>query len=182
VVSLADRERDDRELVRLANRGDPAGLEGLFRAHGEWVAALATRFVGDPDDALDVMQEVFAYLFERFPGFELTSTMRAYLYPVVRHQSISLVRKRRKVVEIDRGSRPPAELTFWPDDPGDLSRLLDGIDEETAELLLMRFALGMKLREIGEALGVPTGTVKSRLHNAITELRRRHGCAQDRLR
>jgi RNA polymerase sigma-70 factor (ECF subfamily) len=172
---LGDPVRDDRELVQLANRGDPAGLEGLYRAHGEWVAALARRFVGDPDEALDVMHEVFAYLFERFPGFELRSTMRAFLYPVVRHQSISLIRKRRKVVEIDRGSRPPAELTFWPDEQGDLSRLIDGLDEDSQELLLMRFTLGMKLSEIAEALSVPTGTVKSRLHNALKELRRRHG-------
>lgn len=171
---MADRVREDRELVSLANRGDPAGLEGLYRAHGEWVAALARRFVGDPDDALDVMQEVFAYLFDRFPGFELRSTMRAYLYPVVRHQSISLIRKRRKVVEIDRGSRPPVELTFWPDEPGDLARLLDGLDEETQELLLLRFAIGMKLHEIAAALSVPTGTVKSRLHHALKSLRHQH--------
>jgi RNA polymerase sigma-70 factor (ECF subfamily) len=171
---LTDRARDDRELVAQANRGDPAGLEGLFRAHGEWVAALARRFVGDPDDALDVMQEVFAYLFERFPGFELASTMRAYLYPVVRHQSISLIRKRKKVVEIERGSRPPSELTFWPEEPGDLERLIESLDEETQELLLLRFTLGLKLGEIAEALSVPTGTVKSRLHNALKALRQIH--------
>lgn len=164
-------EREDRELVALANRGDPAGLEGLFRAHGEWVAALARRFTGDQDDALDVMQEVFAYLFERFPGFELSSSMRAYLYPVVRHQCISLIRKRRKVVEIDRGSRLPVELTFWPDEAGGLARMLGGLGEEARELLLMRFGLGMKLQEIAEALGVPTGTVKSRLHAALRSLR-----------
>jgi RNA polymerase sigma-70 factor (ECF subfamily) len=168
---LPDRTNDDRKLVELANRGDPAGLEGLYRAHGQWVAALARRFVGDPDDALDVMQEVFAYLFDRFPGFELRRTMRAFLYRVVRHQSISLVRKRRKVVELDRGSRPPAELTFWPDEPGDLERLLDGLDDETQELLLLRFGLGLKLDEIAAALAVPTGTVKSRLHNTLASLR-----------
>lgn len=177
---MSERDTGDRELVALANRGDPAGLEGLFRTHGEWVAALARRFVGDADDALDVMQETFAYLFQRFPGFELKRTMRAFLYPVVRHQSISLLRKRRKVVEIDRGSRPPVELTFWPDEPGDLARLLDGLDDETQELLLLRFALGMKLHEIAEALGVPTGTVKSRLHNALKSLRERHGAGAER--
>lgn len=170
---MPDGARDDRELVALANRGDPAGLEGLFRAHGGWVAALARRFTGDPDDALDVMQEVFAYLFERFPGFELSSSMRAYLYPVVRHQSISLIRKRRKVVAIDRFARQPPELTFWPDEPGGLARLLGGLGAETRELLMLRFALGMKLQEIAEALGIPTGTVKSRLHAALASLRPR---------
>jgi RNA polymerase sigma-70 factor (ECF subfamily) len=175
---LSARENDDQALTALANRGDPAGLEGLYRAHGQWVAALARRFVGDPDDALDVMQEVFAYLFDRFPGFELTSTMRAYLYPVVRNQSISLIRKRHKVVEIDRGSRPPAELTFWPDEPGDLERLLAGLDEETQELLLLRFGLGLKLEEIATALSIPTGTVKSRLHNALKSLRQRYADTQ----
>jgi RNA polymerase sigma-70 factor (ECF subfamily) len=170
---LPDRDRGDRELVALANRGDPAGLEGLYRAHGGWVAALARRFVGDADDALDVTQEVFVYLFGRFPGFELSSSMRAFLYPVVRHQCISLVRRRRKIVEIDRGSRPPAELTCWPEPAGDLARLLAGLDDETQELLLLRFALGLKLREIAAALGVPVGTVKSRLHTALQLLRDR---------
>jgi RNA polymerase sigma-70 factor (ECF subfamily) len=164
----------EQRLVARANRGDAAAFEELYRAHREWVVALAWRFTGNREDALDVLQDSFAYLFDRFPGFRLTSSLRAYLYPVVRHRSLSLARKRRKVVPIDRGSNPPDELTWRPEPAGDFARLIDDLSPEHREVVRLRFALGFTLDEIAAALELPLGTVKSRLHNALKTLKERH--------
>ena len=165
---------DDSALVARANQGDAAAFEQLYRRHRDWVVGLAWRFVGNRDDALDVLQETFADLFGRFPGFVLTSSLRGYLYPVVKHRCISLLRKRQRVVSLDaaREMRGDAagELTWQPDPPGEFGKLIGALPEEQREVVRLRYALDLKLEEIAQALAVPLGTVKSRLHNALKSL------------
>lgn len=165
---------EELALVAAANEGDPHAFEALYRAHRDWVVALGYRFTGNRDDALDVLQETFAYFFGKFPGFELRASVRGFLFPVVRHQSISLARKRRKVVSLDAAKEADAgiELRFEPPLPGEFGRLIAALPTGQREVVRLRFALGLKLPEIAEALDVPVGTVKSRLHNALKTLRK----------
>ena len=169
----APRE-DDRTLVARANAGDAAAFTGLYRAHGGWAFGLALRFTGSRDDALDVVQESFGTLFGKFPGFALATSIRAFLYPVVRHTAISLLRKRRRIVPLDPASqRAEAPTPGWdPALPSDFDRAIAALPEEQRLVVRLRFGLDLKLEEIAEALGVPLGTVKSRLHNALAALRR----------
>ena len=164
---------DERALVARANRGDADAFEALYRLHRDWVVALARRFTGDRDDALDALQETFVHLFGRFPGFTLTSTLRAYLYPVVRHVCISLARKRRRVVPLQaalEAGREPAVEPVEPEWSPVYARRIAALPEGQREVLRLRFALEMRLDEIAHALDVPLGTVKSRLHNALRAL------------
>jgi RNA polymerase sigma-70 factor, ECF subfamily len=166
---------DDRTLVARANAGDSEAFTALYRGHREWVYGLALRFTGNRDDALDVLQESFDTLFGRFPGFALTASIRAYLYPVVRHTAISLLRKRRRIVPLDAETLRAAEpsLGWEPAAPSELDRMIGALPEEQREVVRLRFGLDLKLEEIAGALGVPVGTVKSRLHNALGALRER---------
>lgn len=165
---------DDRELVARANRGDSDALEALYRRHRDWVVSVAWRLTGDRDDALDALQDTFAHLLGRFPGFELRSSMRAYLYPVVKHTCISIARKRRRVVPFeaaDRGAAAPlAETAAPPEWSAEFERTIAGLPETHREVLRLRMALGMQIAEIAHALDIPVGTVKSRLHNALQTL------------
>ncbi len=147
----------------------------LYEQHRDWVIAIARRFTGNRDDALDVMQEVFIYLYSKFPGFALTATLRGFLYPVVKHKSISVIRRRRKVVDLDAyrsGTACPTELQ-WFDSAADagLTQLVSALPDAQREVVLLRFGLDFRLHEIADALSVPLGTVKSRLHNALKTLR-----------
>ena len=83
----------DQELIELANRGDSDAFEILYHRYRDWVYRLACRFTGNGQDALDVLQETFAYLLGKFPGFELTAAMTTFLYPVVKHLSFAVRRK-----------------------------------------------------------------------------------------
>src|SRR5215212_4100714 len=87
--------RSDQQLVSDINAGDPAAFEALYYRYRDRVMQLAVRFTGNHADALDVLQETFAYLFRKFPGFELTARMRTFLYPAVRNLSLAARRKRR---------------------------------------------------------------------------------------
>ncbi len=167
-------ESGDDELVARANRGDAAAFEALYERHRDWVLAQAERWTGNRDDALDVLQDAFAQLFGRFPGFALTAELKTFLYPVVRHLSLDRIRRRRPEVDIDSladtlPAPPPIDAS------GDLQRLLATLPAAQREVLLLRYADDLSLPQIADALGIPLGTVKSRLHNALVTLKARNG-------
>ena len=168
--------RPDLELVRALNGGDVAAFDALYYRHRDWVVRLAHRFTGNADDALDVMQEAFSYLFRKFPGFVLTASMTTFLYPVVKNLSIAAKRKRNRLAQLPEDSSlpdPPApQGVDYDAERRELAAVLAALPEAQRETLLMRFVDGMSLAEIAEALGVPEGTVKSRLHNAVATLRK----------
>lgn len=177
-ADVSEAKLSDEELVRLANSGDADGFEQLYVRHRDWVVRLAWRFTHDHDDALDVMQDAFAYFFSKFPGFELRAKMTTFLYPVVRNLSIERTRKRRRTVPIADADSVEAEA--HPDsraaDAGEgaeqLADALGVLNEGEREVVHLRFTDAMKLGEIAEALSVPLGTVKSRLHSALSRLRK----------
>lgn len=180
---MGSRERDfsadqtsatDEELVAASNRGEEWGFEGLYHRYRDWVVSLALRLTGQESLALDVMQETFIYLLGKFPGFKLTARMKTFLYPAVKNLSIGARRKARRMsgaaddVMESAEARPEggAALAYQ-----DLISVVGGLPETHRDVVLMRFVDGLSLEEIAEVLGIPTGTVKSRLHNAIGMLR-----------
>jgi RNA polymerase sigma-70 factor (ECF subfamily) len=166
--------RSDVELVAAINTGDAAAFEVLYFRHRDWVAALAHRFTGDNDASLDVMQETFLYLLRKFPGFRLTANLKTFLYPAVRHLAIAARQKAARyqataaeLEQLEHAPAPPAASA----ETDDLRFVLTALPEEQREVLLLRFVDGLSLAEIAEAMHIPLGTVKSRLHNALQTLR-----------
>lgn len=164
--------RDDAALIAAANNGDESALAAIYFRHREFVIRLARRFTGNEDDALDVLQETFSYLCRKFPGFVLTAAMTTFLYPVVKNLSIAVRRKRLRSVGaeellVDVPSAQPSPNM----DRAELAGVLAGLSPAHREVVLMRFVDAMSLEEIAVALGVPLGTVKSRLHHALSALR-----------
>jgi len=161
--------------VRAINARDPAAFDALYYRYRDWVVRLARRFTGHDDDALDVLQDAFGYVFRKFPGFELTASMTTFLYPVVKNLSIAARRKRRRTAQLPEEPAPAQLAAPVAVDPEagreELAAVLADLPEGQRDVLLMRFVDAMSLAEIGEALGIPEGTVKSRLHNAIATLR-----------
>jgi RNA polymerase sigma-70 factor (ECF subfamily) len=188
-----DDPRDDGALIAAINRGDPAAFEALYYRYRDWVARLARRFTGNEADALDVLQDTFAYLLTKFPGFRLTARMTTFLYPVVKHLALAALSKGRyrrdrsdrssesnqsngSNQSSPRGNLPLDQLPAPPaEDPAasrsELAAVMAALPEAQREAVLMRFVDDMTLVEIAEALDIPVGTVKSRLHNALQTLR-----------
>lgn len=161
--------RTDLQLVEALNRGEASAFDALYFRHRDWVTRLALRLTGHHDDALDVLQETFAYLARKFPGFALTATLTTFLYPAVNNFSIAARRKRRRAVNDNQ-----EVLAFIPEKSesdsahtDDLPQTLSALSESHREILLMRFVDDMTQPEIAAALDVPLGTVKSRLHHAL---------------
>jgi RNA polymerase sigma-70 factor (ECF subfamily) len=161
----------DITLIDGANRGDADAFERLYRRHRDWVATVAYRYTGDRDEAADVMQDTFAYWFAKFPGFVLTARTTTFLYPVIKNLCVDRLRKRQVTVDIDA----LADVLPAPDSPtsSDVHRYLQGLAPSQREVVLLRFVDDLSLAQIGEMLGIPLGTVKSRLHNALRALKDR---------
>lgn len=166
----------DQQLVEALNQGDVEAFTALYARYRDWVLRLAWRFTGHHDDALDVVQETFAYLVRKFPGFQLTAAMTTFLYPAVRHLAIAANRRRRRScgAELDPELYPelyPAVSTDGDSFGSELASVLSSLNAAHREILLMRFVDDMTQAEIAAALGVPQGTVKSRLHHAVQSLK-----------
>ena len=189
-ASPHDDPRSDGELVDAINTGDDGAFEALYYRYRDWVHSVATRFTRDHDLALDVLQETFAYVLRKCPSLKLTAEMKTFLYPVIKHTAIALRRKSLRFVSDDEAlanlGAPPADPRGGPpaDSRGDpwggprdespraeLASALRGLPAEQRETLLMRFVDDMTLQEIADALNIPLGTVKSRLHHALKTLR-----------
>jgi len=168
----SEAERDQR-LVAACNRGDERAFEELYGCYRDWVFRLARRLSGSHEDALDVLQETFAYLISKFPGLELRARMTTLLYPVINNLAAS-ARTRSRRVELDEEAvRAAGARAEGQDDEQreHLAGCLAALAPDKREVLLMRFVDGMSQEEIAAALEIPLGTVKSRMHNALTELR-----------
>ena len=160
----------DEELLQRANGGDPDAFEVLYRRHRDWVHRLAWRFTGNPQDALDVLQETFLYVLKKLPGLCLTASMTTFLYPVVKHLSLNL--RRRRGINVDEEILAGVPDPAVPPAPrAELAAALAGLPPPQREVILMRFVDDMALDEIAAALDVPPGTIKSRLHRALETLR-----------
>src|SRR5262249_38621719 len=142
---------------------DLDAFAALYRAYRDWVAGVARRLTGSPDDALDVLQETFVWFFGRFPGFRLTGSLRSFLYPAVNHQAISGLRRRLRVADV----RPEPGWVLPGEEDGEFAGLLARLPPEQRDVVQLRFGLDFQLDEIAAALGIPLGTVKSRLHHAL---------------
>ena len=163
--------RSDKELLERANEGDAEAFEALYRRHRDWVYRLAWRFTNNHADALDVLQETFTYLLRKLPHLRLTASMTTFLYPVVKHLSLNLRRRRG-------GSAIDEETLLAIPDPapaqtsrGELAAVLAALPPDQREVVLMRFVDDMSLDEIAQALKTPLNTIKSRLYRALDTLR-----------
>jgi RNA polymerase sigma-70 factor (ECF subfamily) len=176
-IQRADK-RSDGELVRLCNAGSAAeaeqAFEALYKRHKDYVIRVALRIVRNHDAALDVLQDTFSYVLRKFPpsgeGLILTAQFTTFLYPVIKNSAITILRKdnRFPASETRKPDDLPAEA---PDASAGFEGLLEALTEEHREIVLLRFVDDLSLQEIADVLGVPLGTVKSRLHLAIRKLR-----------
>ena len=169
--------RSDQDLVAALNAGDAAAFDALYYRYRERILRLAYRFTGNQADAQDVLQETFAYLYKKFPGFRLAASMTTFLYPVVRNLSLEIYRKKRTATTTAVTPDLLADLPGFTAAPAEdqtraeLAAAMGNLSGEHRQTVLLRYVDDLSMEEIAAATGVPVGTVKSRLHHAIAAMR-----------
>lgn len=157
------------------NRGDDAAFDILYHRHRDWAFRMASRLTGSQHLADDILQEMFCYFLGKFPGFVLTCQLRTFLYPVIRSLSISMIKKHHMneggaVAQIYL--QQLAAPSSASNEHSELFGITAALSVDHQEILLLRFVDGMSLPEISEMIGIPLGTAKSRLHHALSSLRK----------
>ena len=177
---------EELRLVRRVQSGEAEAFEELVRAHEKTVYNLALRLVGNPQDAEDMAQEAFLKVYRSLPEFRGESKFSVWLYRIVSNVCLDHLRR--------QGRRPASSLTTededgeeqqWdvPDESQSPERLLEqkltreavqrGLEtlpEDQRQILLLREIRGMSYEEIGAALDLEPGTVKSRIFRARKRL------------
>ena len=162
--------QDDATLVEAARGGDAGAFETLVRRHLPTVHAHALRFFGDPTAAEDATQEVFIKVYRSLSDFDGRSAFATWLYRVTRNVCLDMFRRgRRQASPIDpldipeRGGGDPAPQTIASID---LERAMRALSPEDRDAFNAISLFGLGYAEASEVLGVPTGTVKSRVFRA----------------
>ncbi len=163
-------QRDDPELVRAANDGDVGAFEELVRAHTDAVYAHAYRFFGDINAAQDATQEVWIKVYQALPEFQGRSAVSTWLFRITRNTCLDMLRAGRRVATpIDPLDVTGAASDDTAGDAGsrvDLQTALRAISPEDRDAFNAVALFGLPYADAGTALGVPAGTVKSRVFRA----------------
>lgn len=161
-----------------------AALEQLFARFGEPMATLARSMVRDAAEAQDVVEEALVRAHEAGPGFRGERGVRTWVLRITANLCRDRLRRRRFTAASLDGPTPVDDvgLRFDPVPDWDasldqrvLARRLDAaiakLPDDQREAVVLRHRLGLSYEEMGDTLGVPLGTVKSRLARALAALR-----------
>jgi len=171
---------DDLALVARAAGGDELAFRALVTRHESAVARTVTAMLGPGDDADDVGQETFVRFFGALPRFRGDAEVRTYLTRIAVNLACDALERRRKRQGWIRlggtDSDPPIEA---PDQTDALERderkqlvvrAVESLDAKHKAVVVLRLLEERSTREVADALGVPEGTVVSRLKRALQKL------------
>jgi len=168
---------DVRSLVLRTRAGDAEACEQLIRLHLDSAYATALAVLRDPGNAEDVAHDAFITALERLEECRQPERFAAWLLQIVRNQARNYLRRAgvRKTELLEEGT------AYSGDDPAldaeraslraQLSAGLEQLSETQREVVLLHDMEGWRHREIGEALGMPEGTVRYHLSTARRALR-----------
>ncbi len=181
---------DEYALIRAAQHGDESAFEKLVRAHDHNVMRMAFNVLHSEEDARDVYQEAFLRVYRNLPKFRFDCSFSTWLYRIVANLCLDQLRRRK--VRKEEASAIGAEegemdrFRFLPESRADVdpqrqllsaevnSRIQDVLEELTPReriVFEMRHYQGMRLRAIGETLGVTEEAAKNCLFRATQKMR-----------
>jgi RNA polymerase sigma-70 factor (ECF subfamily) len=165
----------DRELVERAQRGDREAYETLARDSARRLFLVCHRVLRDTDLAEDAVQRTLVAIWRELPGLRDPDRFDAWTYRMAMRFSLTEARRDRRMggsVQLLPNDPPeaPDELAALYDRDA-LERGFRRLSPDHRAVVVLRYFVGLSLEEIGGVVGAPTGTVASRLHYALRDLR-----------
>jgi RNA polymerase sigma-70 factor (ECF subfamily) len=180
---------EDAALVARTQEGNRDAFSALVTRYQDRVVNLVYRRLNDREAALDVAQEVFLKAYRGLNRFEGQSKFFTWLFRITMNETISARRKRNRhqaPLSLNRETRDgqsptdPADTTYEPsaeverqDDQAMIRRAIFELDNDLGQVLVLRDIEGLSYAEVAKVLGVPLGSVKSRIHRARQTLKDR---------
>jgi RNA polymerase sigma-70 factor (ECF subfamily) len=164
---------DERGWVRRFRSGDPSGFDALYAAYGNRIYRFCHRLCGRAADAEDLAQEVFLAAFQGRERFDGRSTVATWLYRIALYRWRRLFGGARiETVLLDESvpATAPDPAASHLDQLA-LEEAVTALPDPLREAFILVKAEGLKYREAAQVLGIPQGTVQSRVHDAVVRLR-----------
>ena len=162
------------DYVARAQKGDHAAFEQLCRLTVDRLYGTATLILRDTDAAKDAVQETLIEAWRNLPTLREPQAYQGWLRRILVRRCYSAIRQRRKrsievqVLEIDAPIHSPDSRVAAVDH---IDRALRRLTHDQRAVLVLHHHLGLELGEAAQVLGVPVGTVKSRLNRATSAMR-----------
>lgn len=191
----------DAALVRRVGAGDSAAFETLFARHSAAVRRHLQRTLRDPEAAGDLVQDVFLRLWTHAAQWDGRGSFKGWLLRIATNQALNYLRAQRRRPQqplelpadeltedddtrvpgwlIDRAALEPDVAAEHAERNAALRRLVAQLPEDKREVVRLIHDAEMETRAVAAALGIPEGTVKSRLHYATKRLARDWRATED---
>jgi RNA polymerase sigma-70 factor, ECF subfamily len=185
-------QKTDEQLLSLVKKGDRDAFDMLFERYKAKVFSFILRYIGDHATAEDIFQNTFVRLYTKAGYYSRESKFSTWLYTIAANLCKDELKKRsiRRHVPIDGDSRggngldlPPAgesiaTPTAGPRQQADNNEInasihnaVDALPDDLRAVVVLHSLHLMKYHEVAKILGIPTGTVQSRMHSALVRLR-----------
>lgn len=184
-------DSDELLLTRYSKTGDRTLFETLMRRYEREIYSYLRRYIGNAEQAEDAFQGTFVQVHLKCQQFDSSRRFRPWLYAIATNQAIDVQRrnKRHRMVSLDAptSSDSAGRPTTWGEklvgdavDPLDrasehedgrwVNDAVNSLGDSLERVVQLVYYQGMKYREAADVLGIPVGTVKSRLHAAVQKL------------
>jgi RNA polymerase sigma-70 factor (ECF subfamily) len=168
-----DLPHDDTALVAAAQAGDRVAMERLLRTHHDRIHAVCRRITGNEADAADATQEALIAVVRGLPRFDGRSAFSTWVYRIATNASLDELRRRKRRPSVlgrtDNEHEPelvdPSSDTRFGQigEREEIERVLRDLPEEFRVPVVLRDVADLDYNEIATTLGVPVGTIKSRI-------------------
>lgn len=176
----------DEELVARAVAGDSDSFNQLIKRWERPIYALAYRVIGRDEDARDVCQEAFLRAFRALPGFKGQAKFSSWLYRITLNLCRDWIRRQKRtpvvsppdgvdIVELASEQGPVEsieDLVARSQLSATVAEAMRGLPEEQRTAIVLKEYHGLTFQEIADLQGCPLSTVKTRLYQGLSVLRR----------
>jgi RNA polymerase sigma-70 factor, ECF subfamily len=186
---------DERELLVRLRRGEPAAFETLVRLHQDRVFDFCLRMLGDREEALELVQDIFVSVHQHLRRFREDAKLSTWIFRISKNQCLNRIKYLRRrgrgksdeledvseslLVDALGGSPKPDEALAAKRERQMVQDAIARLDPDQRLLVALRDIEGLSYEEIVEITELPEGTVKSRLHRAREKLAELIGGLED---
>ena len=169
-------DETELQVIVQAQQGDRRAFGELVRCHREGVINVVYRMCGDANLAEDAAQEAFIRAWKHLPNYRPQSPFRNWVYRIATNAALDVLRRERETVDVDALPIPssgagPEAVVQEAERSARVKQAVLELPEASRTVLVLREYEGLSYKEIADTLGIPIGTVMSRLNYARNRLR-----------
>jgi RNA polymerase sigma-70 factor, ECF subfamily len=180
---------DDAEVLKACREGDERAYRTIVERYQRQVFSLAMRMVRSAEDAEDLTQETFVRMFKAIDRYDPTRSFPAWLMTIASRLCIDHIRRRKvrpvplvredagtheeQVIDVEDPGPTPDVITSHREEERQAQSLIDSLPPHYRIVVMLRHQQDLSYEEVAEALSLPIGTVKARIHRARALLKER---------